>query len=208
MSQRLAQSRFAEGSRAATLSVILLVLGLAQIGLVLLAIARILDPGWGTVDAIGVLVGLGMAAAALAWTRDAASRDQGVSTRFGGLGIAAGLVLGGVWLSLLGGTFSTNDLTRLATVVACDVAFTVWLVGAARLAPRHHMLGFSALVAFFLSVRTVGEVLLFVPLVLPSTDGPGPNVLVIFVAGLVLFGWIVLATWEIALGAWLFRRVR
>jgi hypothetical protein len=88
------------------------------------------------------------------------------------------------------------------------VLFTVWLVAAARLTRRDQPLEGIYSVASLMSLRAIGEILLVVPLVIPSNSGLGPNFVVILVAGLVLFGWIVLALWEISLGASILRRAR
>jgi hypothetical protein len=124
------------------------------------------------------------------------------------LAILAGLVYSGVWLSLFGGTFYTDDVFRVGLAVACDVLFAIWLIAAARRAGSATPLAGIYWVAMLLSVRAIGELLLFVPLLMPSSGGLGPNVAVIVVAGLVLVGWIVLAVWEIGLGIWLTRAGR
>ena len=107
--------------------VLLLLLGLAQAVIVMLTLMRILDPGWGTVDVIGTLVGLGMAAGAFTYTISMPSRNRSTFTRFGVLAILAGLVLSAVWLSLLGGVFYTYDELRIAAVIATCCSRSGWL---------------------------------------------------------------------------------
>lgn len=190
------------------LAALVLALGVAQAVLIALTVVRILDPGWVTVDALGSIVGLGMASAALAWTMCVPSRDGRTGTSLGVLGILAGLIYFGVWLSLFGGTFYTDDALRSGLAVGCDVLFAIWLIAAVRMtgadAPRAGVYEVMTL----LSLRAVGELLLYLLLLAPSSGGLGPNLLVILVAGLVLVGWIVLAAWEISLGVQLIRAGR
>ena len=189
---------------ARRLGAITLLVAVAQISLVALALGRVLDPGSMTFEVVGILAGLGMATGASATVFGLPSRNAELSRRIGALGIVAGLGYGAVWLSLLGGEISFNDLPRLAIFIACDLLFTVWLVRAARAAsPDGPRSGFS-LVAVLMSLHAIGELLLCVPLVAPA-EGPGPNYGAAYIAILVLVEWVVLALWELSLGLWLLR---
>jgi hypothetical protein len=186
---------------------ITLLVALAQISLVALTVERVLDPGATTFEVIGILVGLGMATGACATAFGTPSRNPLKSRRFGVLGIVAGLGYCAVWLSMIGGGIRYDDLPRLALLVSCDVLFTVWLVAAARLASSNGLRAGIGWVAVLMTMRAIGELVLCIPVLMPSA-GPGPNYAVVFIAVLVLFGWIVLALWEMALGIWLLRTRR
>ena len=126
-------------------------------------------------------------------------------TAIGTLGVVAGLATAGVWLSWLGTDINTGDVARVATLLGSDVLFTVWLVAAASLMDRAWaVVGFSAM-AVFMSVRAIAEIWLLV-LLFTASGGPGDqNLPMLFVALVVLLGWLVLAVWEIAFGTRLLR---
>jgi hypothetical protein len=192
---------------ARPIGAVTLLVALAQILLVALALGRVLDPGATTFEVIGILVGLGMATGALATGLGTPSREPRRSRRIGVLGIVAGLGYGAVWLSLIGGGIRYDDLPRVAVLITCDVLFTFWLVAAARLASSNGLRAGIGWVAVLMTMRAIGELVLCIPVLMPSA-GPGPNYAVAFIAVLVLFGWIVLALWEMALGTWLLRTRR
>jgi len=183
-----------------------LVIGVAQTVLVGLALTRILDPGWTTFGLVGVLSGLGMAAIGVVAVRSVSWRRRGFSS-FGWLAVIAGTVNAVAWGSLLGGTFFTIDLVRIAAVVAADAAFAVSLAVLRAGLDHEALLGLTA-VATLVSARTIAEVLLAVLVFLQSGERSGSGVVVILLAVVVLFGWVVLAVWEVAVGTWLVRRDR
>ena len=76
MSEQTANGRRARITLAATV----VVLGLAQPALIALALARVVDPGATTFEIVGVLVGLGMAAGALACALYVPSRRRAFTT--------------------------------------------------------------------------------------------------------------------------------
>jgi hypothetical protein len=108
-----------------------------------------------------------------------------------------------VWASLLGGTFYTTDLARILIVIAGDCLFAVAVAASARLAAAKVALPALTFVATFMSVRAIVEVVAVGLVLAQSSDGPGQNVLVLGVAVSVLIGWLVLAVWEVVVGAWL-----
>jgi len=196
----------ANGRKTPTwLATTVVVLGLAQLALVALALARVLDPRPTTFEIIGILVGLGMAASTLACARYLPSRHRGFKA-IGTLGVVAGLAMAAVWLSWLGTDINTGDVGRVATLLASDVLFTVWLVAASLLLHRvSSVTGLSGM-AVFMSVRAIAEIWLLTQL-FTADGGPGDQIVpMLFVALVVLLGWLVLAVWEIAFGTRLLRR--
>ena len=192
---------------AVVLSLVLAAVGAAQpIGL-FLAFSRIVDPGWPAFDAIGTVAGLGMALVAATVTTFSPSRRPRLVTLFGAVATVAGLVSMGVWLSLWGRTFYTNDVPRVAALAATDVAFTVWILAGARYADRGLAASGMARVAWVMTVRVVVELALVRPVVFPAPTNPGAsaNVLPVLAGGMVLLGYLVLGLWEIAVGLWLRR---
>jgi len=183
-----------------------LVIGLAQGVLVALAFLRILDPGWTTFGLVGVLAGLGMAALGLIalglpWRRH-------VLRRVAWLAVVAGLAVAGIWASLFGGTFYTSDLLRIAVVVASDCSFAIALGGATRLTDEHSALPGLSAVATVISVRALTEAALVSWILIQTDSGPGLNVPVLMLALSVLGGWVVLAIYEVVVGAQLLRARR
>ena len=191
-------------SNSRVLPIAVLVIGVAQAILVALALSRILDPGWTTFGPVGVLAGLGMAALALVALLDLRWRSHG-HRRVAWLGVVAGLSIGATWASLLGGTFYTNDLVRIAIVVASDCAFAIALVGATRWTDERTALPGIGIVATFMSARAVIEILLICLVLTQEGRGSGPNIPVVALAISVLVGWVVLAVWEVVVGAQLLR---
>ena len=202
MSEQTANGRRARITLAATV----VVLGLAQPALIALALARVVDPGATTFEIVGVLVGLGMAAGALACALYVPSRRRAFTT-IGAVGVVAGLATAGVWLSWFGSDINTGDLTRVGILLGADVLFTVWLVAAALLMDRDWALAGFYELAFVMSVRAVAEIWLLA-LLFTASGGPGnQNAPMLFVAVAVLIGWLVLAVWEIAFGTRILRGV-
>jgi hypothetical protein len=191
---------------ARRLAVVVFVLGAAQPAALVLAFSRMVDPGAVTFDAIGSISGLGMAAAALAMAMYLPPRRPRALATFGTLGVVAGLVSAGVWLSLVGGTFFTNDTPRIAVLIGCDVAFAIWLIAGSVLSGAGETASGFTVVALMLSLRAIAEIGFVRPLLMPDpgqigSRGSGAEELLL--AGALLFGYIVLAAWEISVGLWL-----
>lgn len=186
-------------SLTSALARLLVLIGVVQITLVALALARVLDPGWLVFDAVGSLAGLGMAGiAALVGARHAAARSLGGVLTL--VAVVSGLVSASVWLSLAGGTFSTDDYPRLLLLAATDTIYVLWIIWAA-IAFRHSWIPGLRGAMLLLIIRTVVE-LASLPLLFAPAAGPGTGMApVLFSALAVCFGWMVLAAWEVRLGA-------
>jgi hypothetical protein len=177
----------------------LLGIGGAQLGLIGLALGRLLDPGPMTFDVVGILSGLGVVAVAVSIAR--ASHGQLRRAELTA-GIAAGLVCAGVWLSLGGATLYTNDAVRGVLLVCADIVFAGALVARTLIQRPSDVLGLGVL-ACVLVLRALAETLLLPGLVAPPTATPGGHssgIEGIVIAGLVVGGWLLLAAWEVALG--------
>jgi hypothetical protein len=182
----------------------ILVLGLAQIGLVILAFARVVDPGWFTFDVVAILSGLGMSSVAFALAVQLRWRRPEF-VRFAWLGVLAGFLISAVWLSLPGGTFYTDDLVRIAIVLAADIALSVALVASVRLASGRDMFPGLVFMAVFTSVLTALEILSVAWVTIETDAGFMPTLVL---SGSVIFTWFVFALWEILLGASLLHDAR
>src|SRR5690242_6611237 len=192
-------------SRPTVLAATVAGLGLAQLVLGALALSRVLDPGPTPFEIIGILVGLGMAGGALACALYLPSRHRAFKVT-GALGVVAGLATAAVWLTWLGTDINTGDVARVASLLASDLLFTVWLVAAALLMDRAWSVAGLIGMAVFMTIRAMAEIWLLAQL-FTATGGPGDKIApMLFVAVVVLLGWLVLALWEVAFGIRILRR--
>lgn len=183
---------------------LLLGVGLAQLGLVALALVRVLDPGSITFGVVGTLAGLGMAGAGAGIGR-ARGSHRAALTGIGAAAVAAGLVSAGVWVSLGGGGISLNDVTRAAFLVGADVLFAASMCGAAVLLGSAHVPVLGG-VAAVLALRAAIEVVILAGMAFPGPPmppGTSSGAYGILIATVVLAGWLLLAIWEIGLGWYL-----
>ncbi len=185
--------------RPGTAAFLLAAIGAAQLALLMLALVRVLDPGWPVFDTIGTVSGLGMAgiAGSVSARQTGSHPATDALTR---LAAGAGLVSAGVWSSLLGGGFFTNDYLRILLLAGADVLFALWTVVAAiafRDARIPGLPAAAALLVIWVALQVVSLPLLFTPVAGAGTVG----LTAAFTAALaVCFGWVVLAVWEIWLG--------
>jgi hypothetical protein len=180
-------------------ALLLAAIGGTQLALLILALARVLDPGWLVFDTIGTLSGLGMAGIA-GLVR---ARQTGAHPATGALSLlaaVAGLVSAGVWASLLGGGFYTDDHLRILLHAGADVLFALWTVVAAIALRSSRIPGLRAATAL-LVIWAAAEVRSLPLFFTPAAGAGAVGMTAALLAALaVCFGWIVLAIWEIWLG--------
>lgn len=184
----------------------LIALGVGQLVLIVVAFSLVIDPGPPAFDAIGTLTGLGMAAGCAAVAATAEPRHR---TTFRVLSVAAvvgGIAYAGTWLSLFGGAFRLNDLPRIGVLVASDTVVAGWFLVAAWTLRRPRPQGFLG-VGVVLAMRAIIELRDFAGMLAPAPPRPAgtsSGIEGIFVAALVLTGFVLLAFWQIGLARWLF----
>lgn len=205
----MTQSARVRGTRLLALALALV--GVGQPALIALAFGRVIDPGWPAFGAISTLVGIGMALFCGSVAATHRSRHQATFDAISLASVVASLVAAGAWLSLFGGTFFTNDVPRLTCLVVADLAFAVWMIVAAFDLHHPRMPAWGA-VASFLAIRAVLEVPIWTSLVWPTPyvgggGGGSSGIWGVYLAGLIVSGYILYALWEIRLAMWLARRV-
>ncbi len=184
-------------------------LGVAQIGLIVAAFSRVIDPGPPAFNAIGTLAGLGTAVACGvvgAVSRARLPRLVGIATA---AAVLAGLVYAGTWLSLLDATFLLDDAPRIIAVVASDSVLAAWFLLAAWTLVRPRPRDLAGM-GILLMLRAAVEARVAIALLLPTGE-PGlgrPGFTAILIGVLVLSGFVLLASWEISLSRWMLGRPR
>ena len=202
------------GARQAV-AALLVLLAVTQLGIIVAAFARVLDPGWGTTEVLGALYGIAVCVAVGAVAVTHPVRRRGLF-RTASLAAAAAALVGALcWATLFGRAFllQASQSPRIWAIIVADLVFAAWLLLARLDSTEGRAPGLGWLAAFT-AARGGLEGILFFPLLLPATAtgdrGGGvtgsPPIFAFLVIGSVLVGFIVIPLWEGALGRWLVRR--
>jgi hypothetical protein len=181
-------------------------LGVLEIVLIVATFSRLIDPGWPAFGAIGTLAGLGITAGCLAVTTRARPRRVVTFRVASAVAILSGLAYAGAWLSLLGRIFWSNDLPRIAVLVASDLALAAWFLVSAVTLRRPRPPGFLS-VGAFLSVWAAIEARYLAGMLFPTPPvpvGSTSGIEGVAIGGLILSGFALLAFWGIAVSRWTF----
>ena len=198
-------------------SILLMGVALVQLAVVAGAFSGILDPGYGTLEALGTLYGVGLAVAiaAVAWATVAGPGPRQVwRLAIHVVALVAALVGAAAWASLLGVPLllEPSESVRIGALILADLVFAAWLVVVWRTGGRGRPPAVPWL-ALFATLRGVLEVLLFLPVLTASAVRPdqtggfsgGAMLYAFALAGLVLAGFVIAPLWELALARWLVR---
>lgn len=189
---------------------LLVLLGVAQLGLIVAVFSRVVDPGWSAYGGIGTLAGLGVAFGCSLALASVRARREVIFRTVSVFGVLGGLVYSGAWLSLLGGIFWLDDVPRIAALVAADLSVAGWFVLAAVTVKRPRPPGLLG-VGVYLSIRAIVEARYLAGIIVPGpprNPGSSPGLEGIFLGVLVLSGIVLLALWELAFARWIIERSR
>lgn len=196
-------------------AILLVSVACLQLAVVAGAFSGVLDPGYGTLEWLGALYGVGLAVAiaAAAWTT-ASAPGWRAATRLAihVLALVAVLAAAAAWASLVGQPLllEPSENVRIGALIVADLLFAGWLIVVWRTGGHGRPPALPWL-ALFASLRGIVEILLFLP-VLTAAIVPvgqaggfsGGGMLYAFaLAGLVLAGFVIAPLWELALARWL-----